>query len=105
MLRVDARVVAEHEFLIVQHHARVVGGLEPRCRDDGSDARLFEHVLQLVHAIRRVDVDEHGPDLGGRILRQPLVGTFVWLGLDPNTGETTDVPELVVSLAEGLMPR
>ena len=28
MLRVHARVVAEHEFLIVQHHARVVGGKE-----------------------------------------------------------------------------
>ena len=54
-------------------HRRVVGGLEAGRRDQHRDAGLVEHELQLVRAVRRVDVDQDDADLGrGELHQRPL---------------------------------
>ena len=51
-------------------HRPVVARPEPLGRDEHRRARLLQRVRQLVRAVRRVDRDEHGADLGGRVLQQ-----------------------------------
>ncbi len=51
-------------------HRRVVGGLEARRRDQHRDPGLVEHVLQLVRAVGRVDVDEDDADLRRGVLHE-----------------------------------
>ena len=56
-------------------HRDVVGGLERPGGDEHPDARLREHVGELVGAVRRVDVDEDRADLrGGELDEHPLGG-------------------------------
>ena len=54
-------------------HCGVVGGLERPCGDQHADARLVEHVLQLLGAVGRVDADQDRADLGRGVLQlRPL---------------------------------
>ena len=56
-------------------HRRVVARLERRRGDQQADRRLVQHVLQLVAAVRRVDVDEDRADLRGGVLDEDPLGT------------------------------
>ena len=55
-------------------HRRVVGGLEGRCGNQQLHPGLVEHVLQLVRAVCRVDVDEDRAHLRGGVLDQNPLG-------------------------------
>ena len=68
--RLDRRTTRSDLF----DHVGVVGLAEASRVNDDSAARLVERVFQLVHAVRRIDIHEDRPDLGGRVLNDdPLV--------------------------------
>ena len=56
-------------------HADVVRRLERRRGDQGADARLLQHIGQFVGAVGRIDVDQDGADLRGRVLHDGPLGT------------------------------
>ena len=112
--RVPVRCADEHDPLErgafgsdLADHRLVVTGLERRGGDEQLHARLVEHVGQLVGPVRRVDVDEDRPDLGGGVLQQHPLGAVrrpdadAVAGLDPGgeqaAGQAIDIgAELVV---------
>ena len=55
-------------------HLDVVRRLELGCGDDPLAARLVQCVLEFVRPVRRVEVDEDDPDLGGRELHECPLG-------------------------------
>ncbi len=74
--------VEEQHFLQIGHlvahlvdHADVIRRLERRGRDEGSDARLLQHVGEFMRPVCGVDVDQDRADLGCRVLHDGPLGT------------------------------
>ncbi len=67
-------------------HRQIVAGLEPRRGDQCRATRLVQRVVELGHAVGRVDVDEDQPGLGGGELGHHPFGVVRRPDADPLAG-------------------